>query len=90
MTVTPSDSGFASPVLTARAFLMGKRAEQVVGCSMIREYRLNPDETFHLICACIEFGCAALELLCVTVLSVPIPRYNAKLRELRDKREIQE
>ena len=57
---------------------------------MIREYRLNPDETFHLICACIEFGCAALELLCVTVLSVPIPRYNAKLRELRDKREIQE
>ena len=30
MTVTPSESVFASPLLTARAFLMGKSAEQVV------------------------------------------------------------
>ena len=61
-----------------------------LGCSMIHEYMLNPDEEFHLTCACIEFVCAALELLCVAVLALPIPRYNAKLRELRKNREIQE
>ncbi|MBQ9902434.1 MAG: DUF2812 domain-containing protein [Clostridia bacterium] len=60
------------------------------GCSMIHEYRLYPDEAFHLTSACIEFVCAAIELLCSLVLLIPVPKYSRKINELRSQREIEE
>lgn len=51
---------------------------------------LYTDEKFHLSSACVEFVCAAIELLCAVVLLIPVPGYTKKLKELRGRREIEE
>lgn len=60
------------------------------GCGMTKDYFSDPSEKYPLIGACMEFVFAALELLFVAVLSVPIPGYNRKIKELRGRREIEE
>ena len=61
-----------------------------LGYMMVKDYLADPSDSYPLTSACLEFVCAAVELLCVTVLFLPVPGYSAKLRELREKREIQE
>lgn len=60
------------------------------GGAMVHDYMLYTDEKFHLSSACVEFVCAAIELLCAVVLLIPVPGYTKKLKELRGRREIEE
>lgn len=60
------------------------------GCSMVHEYMLSPDERFHLSLACMEFVCAAVELLCFVVMLMPVPGYSRKIKELKSRREFEE
>lgn len=60
------------------------------GGSIVHNYRLYPDEQIHSLSACLEFVCAAVELLCSIVLLVPIPQYTKKIKELRSRREFEE
>ena len=61
-----------------------------LGSTMVYDYMLNPDERFHLSYACIEYACAAVELVCGLVLLLPVPKYSKKIRELKSRRTIEE
>ena len=60
-----------------------------LGCLMVYDYMQHPDEQI-LFSVCVEFICAAFELLFTVVLMIPVPGYNKKIKELKDRREIEE
>ena len=62
----------------------------LLGCGMLHDPMPSADESFYLSSACVEFVCAALELLCAVVLMMPVPGYCKKIKELRNLREIEE
>lgn len=60
-----------------------------LGCSMVYDYMQHPDK-HSLFSAFVEFICASFELLFTVVLMIPVPGYNKKIKELKDRRKIEE
>ena len=61
-----------------------------LGTDMMSDYAMSNQSGVTLVGAYVEFSCAALMLVLLVVVVIPISKYSRKIKELRAKREIEE